>query len=97
MPNVIRSSEVAPGHMAAIDLYGVAVAVANVDGAFYAITDACPYAGCSLSQGALDGKVVTCRNDGSQFDLASGRVLTGPAAARVRTYRIQVHGDELSI
>jgi 3-phenylpropionate/trans-cinnamate dioxygenase ferredoxin subunit len=83
--------------MTAVDLYGVPVAIASVGGVFYAFSDACPYAACSLSQGLLDGKIVTCRTDGSQFDLVSGHVLTGPAKARVRTYRIQVHGDDLSI
>ena len=97
MPPVLKSSDIAPGHMKAIELYGVPVAIANVDGAFYAISDACPHAACSLSRGMLKGKVVTCRDDGSQFDLVSGHVLTGPAKVRVRTYRIQIHGDELSI
>ena len=97
MPSVIRSSEIAPGQMTAVDLYGVPVAIANVGGAFYAISDACPHAACSLSHGLLEGKVVTCRTDGSQFDLVSGHVLTGPAKVRFRTYRIQIHGDELSI
>jgi 3-phenylpropionate/trans-cinnamate dioxygenase ferredoxin component len=97
MPPVLKSSDIAPGHMTAIELYGVPVAIANVGGVFYAISDACPHAACSLSLGLLNGKVVTCRNDGSQFDLVSGHVLTGPAKVRVRTYRIQIHGDELSI
>jgi nitrite reductase/ring-hydroxylating ferredoxin subunit len=97
MPSVLKSDDLAPGCMTAVDLQGVPVAVANVGGAFYAISDACPHAACSLSGGRLDGKVVTCGNDGSQFDVVSGHVLTGPAKVRVRTYRIQIHGGELSI
>ena len=97
MPNVLKSSQIAPGQMTAIDLYGVPVAIANVDGVFYAISDACTHGACSLSRGRLEGKVVICSTDGSQFDLVSGHVLGGPATARVRTYRIQVHGDDLSI
>lgn len=97
MSGVISSGEIALGAMKSVDLHGVAVAIANVGGAFYAISDACPHAGCSLSHGSLQGSVVTCPNDGSQFDLASGHVLTGPAKVRVRTYRVQVRGDELRI
>jgi 3-phenylpropionate/trans-cinnamate dioxygenase ferredoxin component len=97
MPGVIKSNEIKPGHMTAVDLHGTAIAIANVGGSFYAFSDACPHDAGSLSKGLLNDKVVTCRNDGSQFDLASGHVLTGPATARVRTYRIQIHGDELSI
>ena len=97
MPSVIKSIEIGPGQMTAVDLYGVAVAIANVGGTFYAISDACPHGACSLSLGMLDGKVVTCRIDGSQFDLPSGSVLSGPAKTRVRTYRVQIDGDELNI
>ena len=97
MPTVLNSRDIAPGRMTAVDLYGVPVAIANVGGVFYAISDCCPHAACSLSRGALDGKVVTRRRDGSQFDLVSGHVLTGPATVRVRTYRIQIHGNELNI
>jgi 3-phenylpropionate/trans-cinnamate dioxygenase ferredoxin subunit len=97
IPTAIKAGEIAPGQMAAIDVHGVVITIANVGGRFYAVGDACPYDGSSLSQGSLDGMVVTCRNDGSQFDLASGHVLTGPALVRVRTYRVQVRGDDLMI
>jgi len=97
MPNVIKACEVQSGQMKAVDLYGVAVAIAHVDGAFYAFSDTCPHAACSLSKGVVAGKVVTCSSDGSQFDLTNGQVLTGPAATRVRTYRVQLEGEELRI
>ncbi len=97
MPNVCKSSDIAPGHLVTVDLYGTAVAIANVGSEFYAIGDACPHASCSLSQGLLEGKILTCQTDGSQFDLTSGNVLSGPATERVRTYRVQVRGDDLSI
>lgn len=97
MPTIMKSRQIESGQMTSVDLYGTVLAVANLDGKFYAVSDSCPHAGCSLSKGVLAGTVVTCASDGSQFDMISGHVLAGPAAARVRTYRIQVHGDELSI
>ncbi len=78
---MISTTEISPGRMRSVDVHGVAVAIANVGGAFYGIGDACSHAGCSLSDGSLEGSVVTCLNDGSQFDLASGHVLTGPRHA----------------
>jgi nitrite reductase/ring-hydroxylating ferredoxin subunit len=66
-------------------------------GVFYAISDVCPHDGSSLSQGSLDGKRVTCLNDGSRFDLASGSVLGGPATARVRTYHVQVRDGQIRV
>ncbi len=96
MPTVATSNQIMPGEMRRIDLQGTPVAVANIGGKFYAFADACTYLGCSLSEGRLDGMVITC-SCGSQFDLASGRVLAGPAISRIRTYRVQVEGEELRI
>jgi len=97
VPSLIKSSELQPGQMKLVDLQGAPVAIANVGGVFYAFSDVCSHAACSLSEGRLDGDVVTCRKDGSQFELSTGRVLQGPAEKRVRTYRIQIAGDDLRI
>lgn len=96
MPTVATSTEIRSGTMRHIDLQGTPVGVANVDGKFYAFSDVCPHLGCSPSAGKLDGMTITC-TCGSQFDLASGRVLAGPAVKRIRTFRVQVEGDELKI
>ena len=40
---------------------------------------------------------ITCPCHGSQFDLASGHVIKRPATTHIRTYRVQVDGDELRI
>jgi len=97
MPTIAKSAEIVPGQMTSIDLQGTRVAVANIGGTFYAFTDTCPHAGCSLAEGQLDGMTVTCRCHGSQFDIATGHVVTGPARDRVRTYRVQVENGELRI
>lgn len=40
------------------------VLLARVDGAYHAITDNCPHAAWSLSEGPLRGHVVTCPGHG---------------------------------
>ena len=97
MPTVGKASEIASGQMTGVDLQGVRVAIARVEGAFYAFSDICTHLGCSLSEGKLEGMVLTCPCHGSQFDIASGHVLTGPAVQRIRTYQVQIEGDELRI
>jgi nitrite reductase/ring-hydroxylating ferredoxin subunit len=51
--------------------------------------------GCSLANGELKGTTVTCACHGSQFDVTSGAVLRGPARKPVRSYAVQVEGEEL--
>ncbi len=45
------------------------VAVFNIAGSFFAISDACPHAGGPLSDGWLDGTEVTCPWHGWTFDV----------------------------
>jgi nitrite reductase/ring-hydroxylating ferredoxin subunit/uncharacterized membrane protein len=54
--------------------------VRHPDG-IHAIHDRCSHRGCLLSDGELDGHVVTCACHGSQFDITDGSVVRGPASA----------------
>jgi len=89
-----RLDVVTPGTIQAFDVAGVRVAVANVNGTFYAFDDACTHMGCSLTaQGHLTGTTVTCDCHGSEFDVRTGNVLHGPATCPVHTYPVDADGN----
>jgi len=71
------------------------VAVARVDGTYYAFSDICTHQRCSLSEGELEGTTLTCICHGSQFDVRTGDVLRGPAQRPVEVYAVRVQGDDL--
>ncbi len=85
-----RAADVVPGHIRKMQVNGEDVAVYNVGGVFYATQDACTHAGGSLSEGDLAGACVTCFMHGSQFDVATGKVLGDPATEPLVTYRVIV-------
>ncbi len=92
-----EASRVAEGEMAAFDVEGARVTVANVGGRLYAFDDTCTHRGCSLANGDLDGTTVTCACHGSQFDVTSGNVLRGPAELPVRSRRLEVEDKDLLV
>jgi 3-phenylpropionate/trans-cinnamate dioxygenase ferredoxin subunit len=51
------------------------VLVARVGEKYYVADNRCPHMGGRLSQGKLEGTVVTCPLHGSQFDLKDGKVV----------------------
>lgn len=94
---VAGADEVGEGEMQVFDVRGTRIAVANVAGTFYAFDDACTHVGCSLAEGDLEERTVICPCHGSEFDVASGSVLHGPARRSVRTYGTRVEGDSLEV
>lgn len=90
-----EAADVADGQMRAFDVDGTSVTVANVTGRLYAFDDTCTHAGCSLSEGDLDGTTLTCPCHGSQFDVTSGLVLRGPAERPVRSHAVKIEGEDL--
>jgi nitrite reductase/ring-hydroxylating ferredoxin subunit len=71
------------------------LAVYHVGSRFHACADRCPHAGATLSEGELERGVVTCPRHGSQFDVATGQRLRGPADTDIATYPTVEDGGEL--
>ena|ERR1700730_1133114 len=68
---------------------GKDVALFNVDGNVYAMSDACAHAGASLGSGKLRGNIVTCRAHGFRYDVTTGHC-TSISGLRVDAYSVKV-------
>ena len=67
------------------------VAVFHIDGAFYAVKDACPHQGDPLSRGRLDGCAVVCPGHDWVFDLRTGQCTGGGGlGARLSAFPVSV-------
>ena len=100
MPEFIalgKADEVPEGETRSFDANGVPVAVANVDGSFFAFDDTCPHRQCSLSEGELEDTTIVCPCHGSEFDIRSGKVVNPPARDPVQTYELRVQDGEIQI
>jgi len=78
---------------------GKQVALFNVGGALYAISNRCPHARGPLSEGQLDHDecAVTCPWHYAKFDLASGAVIDGIASSPVETFAVEVRDGVIFI
>jgi 3-phenylpropionate/trans-cinnamate dioxygenase ferredoxin component len=75
------------------------VSVARVNGRLYAFDDLCTCAGaaCPLSGGLLTGTTVMCQCHGSEFDISTGAVVSGPASRTLCVYEVQVADGSVRI
>jgi 3-phenylpropionate/trans-cinnamate dioxygenase ferredoxin subunit len=94
---IAHRGELPPGKMKRLDLNGRRILLANVDGSYYATDDTCTHEDASLSTGFLKGAVVKCPLHGSRFNLCTGAVLDDPADENLRTYVVQLDGEDILI
>lgn len=91
-----KTNEITPGTIREFHVEGRAIAVANVDGKFYAINNTCLHRGGPLGQGTLNGKVVTCPWHGWQYDVTTGKVTQNPSVG-VDCYPLEVRGEDIYV
>jgi nitrite reductase (NADH) small subunit len=91
-----KKDEVPPGSIREFQLDGTTIALANVDGKFYAINNTCLHRGGPLGEGELEGKVVTCPWHGWQYDVTTGKVVVNPSVG-VDCYTLELRGDDIFV
>lgn len=92
-----EASEFDDGEIKAFEVEGITIAVALVEGKFYAIDDTCTHMGCSLAKGELVENIIICACHASEFDITTGVVTEGPAEDPVESYPVRVMGDDLQV
>ena len=91
-----RKDEIPAGHIREFAVEGKSIALANVDGTFYAINNTCLHRGGPLGEGTLEGKIVTCPWHGWQFDVTSGKSVQNPAVG-VACYPTELRAGEVFV
>ena len=73
-----KASEISNGHMKHVEVNGKEIAIANLDGKFYAFSDRCGHMNSRLSRGSINQNVVTCPFHDAKFDVTSGKKVGEP-------------------
>lgn len=94
---VASVAEVPPGEMKVVEVDDQEVVLANVGGEIVAFGNECSHRGGPLGEGILMGEVVECPWHAGQFNVKSGEVVGPPPDSSVRTYKVQVEGDDVSV
>jgi nitrite reductase (NADH) small subunit/3-phenylpropionate/trans-cinnamate dioxygenase ferredoxin subunit len=95
--SVAKVSEVPTGKGKPVTVGGKTLALFNVEGTFYAIDGECPHRNAPLAEGEVQGKELECPWHGARFNLETGAVLCPPAKHDVKSYKVQVTGEEVQI
>ena len=71
------------------------IALCNVNGKFYAVDNLCTHDNGPLGEGRLIGDLIECPRHGARFDVKTGQWRALPAVRPIRTYPVEVEGDEV--
>jgi 3-phenylpropionate/trans-cinnamate dioxygenase ferredoxin subunit len=94
---VAKTGDVPAGAVKVVEAGGRSIALCNLDGSFYAVDNLCTHDNGPLGEGSLFEGSVECPRHGARFDVQTGAVKALPAVRPVRTYPVQVEGDEVSV
>jgi 3-phenylpropionate/trans-cinnamate dioxygenase ferredoxin subunit len=85
------------GKPVAIEVDGVAVCLTRVGDEVFAVEDTCTHSEASLSEGEVSGTKIECWLHGAEFDLRTGEALTPPATSALKTFNVEVNGNQVVV
>lgn len=76
---------------------GREICVARVGNDVFAIEDNCSHQDAALSEGEQNGYKIECWLHSAEFDIRTGEALTPPAVQSVKTYKVNVEGNDVVV
>jgi 3-phenylpropionate/trans-cinnamate dioxygenase ferredoxin subunit len=109
---VARVDEIPPGGRKIVRIEGREVGLFNLDGAFYALKNACPHQGARVCLGRIvgttlpsdaheyrygkEGRILRCPWHSWEYEIETGQSVFDPNV-RVVTYPVEVADDEICV
>jgi toluene monooxygenase system ferredoxin subunit len=84
------------GEMRGVTVNGRPAVVVHVASCVASFEDRCPHLGVALSEGSLDGDVLTCKAHGWQYDVRTGRGVN-PEDVKLKKLATEVRGDDVLV
>jgi 3-phenylpropionate/trans-cinnamate dioxygenase ferredoxin subunit len=107
---VATADELPPNSRKLVTVKGRAIAIFNVEGELFALTNRCPHRGGSLCDGKLTGlvesdepghysysragEILRCPWHGWEFDIRTGKSWCAPDQVRTRSYNVAIESGE---
>jgi len=92
----IAAADLDPGKGTEVNVAGTAVAIFNVGGSYYAISNTCLHRGGPLGQGFVEGPTVTCPWHSWTYDVTTGANVVN-RELKVPCYETRVEGGQVLV
>lgn len=86
-----------PGHMRAVEVDGISVLIANVEGELYALRNGCDVDGLALEGGRLSGCVIVCPWHNCAYDARTGKRVDDSGSAGLVPVPVALRDDSVQV
>lgn len=96
----IKKSDIQPDKAKSYQIGENKVVICNVNGEYFAIDDVCSHDDGELVSGEgqlVENCQIECPRHGARFDITTGSATKMPAIAPIKTYKINISGDEIEV
>lgn len=95
--DVVPQIQLPPGKHHVIVVKNYAIAVFNLNGEYFAIEDCCTHQGLPISEGTIEGDIITCPFHGAKFCIKTGEVTCPPAFENLTTFDVRIIAGMIQI
>lgn len=93
---VLPCSELWTGEVRAVQVDGAKVLLLRTDAGVFAYEDSCAHLGVPLSEGTLEGRILTCRAHHYTYDAETGRG-DNPRNVCLTAFPVRIKGDNICV
>lgn len=86
---IARSADLEEGKGRPCSIGDHRLALVRHGGVVYALEDRCPHADAPIALGPVENGCIACPWHYAEFELATGRVLSGPACENIPAYPVE--------
>jgi nitrite reductase/ring-hydroxylating ferredoxin subunit len=94
---VAAAADIVDGEPFGIEVAGHSIALYRIDGEIFCTDNICTHEFALLSDGWLEGHVIECPLHAGQFDVRTGKGLSPPIAADLKTFPVKIEGGEVLV
>ena len=91
-----QTGDIPAGEGRVVEAEGKTLALFHVDGAFYALDNACSHRGGPLGEGDVEGAVVVCPWHAWRWDVKTGANVNNPAV-KMACFPVSRDGDSIFV
>ena len=95
MEKIAATSDLQPGGRLSVFVDDIPALLVQIQSDYFVVEDVCSHDGQPLTDGPLLDCSIQCPRHGATFDLTTGAALCMPATQSIRTFAVEVRGDEI--